>query len=310
MMQRSRRTLIAVSVLTGILTTAASAQVMLQFKPGEGERTVISTIKSVQTLTIGGMEVPTESDVEARTVLKYGKTGADGTQRMEEKTERFALKLSVPGGGLDFDSDKPEAAKIEQAAFQPLADGLKALNGTSYTLVFRGGKVVGIEGLDAVLQKLTPESAAMFKEDLNPKRITRDWQQQLDSLPDKAVQKGDTWRRKEVMSLGGGQTFTLDTSYEYQGIVEKNGRTLDKVNIFYTGVRYETSPETLGGLKVVESNLKVEHSFGHYLFDRERGDVVERTTNTRVAGPLTFEINGMQLGGKVDLTLDVGTTVK
>ncbi|MGV3724257.1 MAG: hypothetical protein ACO1SX_25460 [Actinomycetota bacterium] len=299
---------LAISVLTLGLATAAGAQVSLQLKPQEGKAVYTSTMKAVQTLTIAGMDVPTEANVTTYTTLTGGKPAADGTQRVEEKTDRYVVKLAIPGGGLNLDTDKPEAAKVDQAALQPLADGLKALKGSAYTVVFRGPKVSGVEGLDTVVGKL-PAGAAETLE-LTPTVITRDWQQRLDSLPGKDVKKGDTWTRSEVVSLGGGQQMTFDTQYEYQGTVEKDGRTLDKVGILFTGVKYAIDPNAPSPLKVVSSDLKVESSFGQYLLDREKGLVVERSTTTRVAGPMSFEVNGMQLGGKVDLTLELGVSVK
>lgn len=309
-MLSSPRTLVAVTALTAVLATAAAAQVPLEFKIPEGERTVLNTVKSVQTLTVGPIDVPLESEVQARTRLKAGKPGADGTQRVEEKSERFAIKLSIPGGGVEFDYDKPDAARVDQATFQPVVDGLQVLQGNSYTLVFRNGKIADVEGLDAIIQKLPAASAPLFKDELSPKTIMRDWAQQIASLPGKAVKKGDSWQRTEVIGLGGGQTLTFDTVYEYQGTVEKAGRTLDKVSIVLTGVKYTASAGAFGGLTVADSKLMIEHALGHYLFDREKGEILERILNTRVSGLLTLEVNGMQVGGNVDLTLDMSTTVK
>lgn len=310
MMNALTRGRLAFSALTLGLATAAAAQVSLQLKPQEGKSVYTNTVKAVQTLTIAGMDIPTESTVTAVSTVTGDKPTADGTQRVEEKTERFIMKLSVPGGGLELDTDKPEAAKVDSMALQPVLDGLKALKGTAYTVVFKGPKVAGVEGLDSVLAKLPANAAESFKSELNPAAVSRDWQQRLDALPGKDVKKGDTWTRSEVASLGGGQSMTFDTQYEYQGTIEKDGRTLDKVSIVFTGVKYATDPNGPSPLKVVTSDLKIESSYGHYLLDREKGVVVDRSTNTRVAGPMTFEINGMQLGGKVDLTLEMGTSVK
>lgn len=300
----------AICALTVGLATAAAAQVSLQLKPLEGKSVHTTTVKAVQTLNIAGMDIPTESSVTAVSTVTGGKLAADGTQRVEDKTERFVMKLSVPGGGLELDTDKPEAARVDNMALQPVLDGLKALKGTAYTVVLKGPKVTAVEGLDALLAKLPANAAEAFKSDFEPAAITRDWQQRLDALPGKDVKKGDAWTRTEVVSLGGGQIMTFETQYEYQGPIEKDGKTLEKVGIVYTGVKYAMDPNGGSPLKVVTSDLKVQSSFGHYLLDREKGVVVDRTTNARVAGPMTFEINGMQLGGKVDLSLEMGTSVK
>jgi len=301
---------LAISVLSLGLVTAAAAQVSLPFKPQEGKAVHTSTIKAVQTLTIAGMDVPTESNVTVVSTVTGGKPAADGTQRVEERTDRYVMKLVIPGGGVELDTDKPEAAKVEQMALQPVVDGLKALKGTAYTVVFKGPKVTAVEGIDALLAKLPAGTQEAFKGDLNLASISREWHQRIESLPGKDVKKGDTWTRTETVGLGGGQTMIFDTQYEYQGTIEKGGKTLDKVSIVFTGVKYTTDPNGASPLKVVTSDLKIESSFGQYLVDREKGLIVDRSTNTRVAGPMTFEINGMQLGGKVDLTLEIGSSVK
>jgi hypothetical protein len=297
-------------LMSAALATTAYAQASLQLKPFEGTSTVTTTVKAKQVLSIAGMDVATDSQVVSRAEVTGGKTEADGTQRISEKTVGFAMKLTTPAGNLEFDAEKPDPGAAAGGPFAALAEGLTALKGTAYTVVVKNNKVVGVEGIDEVLAKIPAAAVELIKAELQPAVIKRDWQQQFDVLPGKDVKKGDTWQRTEVQGLGGGQTLTFDTQFEYQDTVEKAGRKLDKIGITYTTVKFAVDGPALGGVKVTGSDLKIDGSFGHVLFDREKGYIVERMTNTHITGPINLDINGAQLGGKLDLNLEINSASK
>ena len=46
------------------------------------------------------------------------------------------------------------------------------------------------------------------------------------------------------------------------------------------------------------------------LFDREKGEIMEVTSTTRITGPLTFSVNGQELPSKLDVTMETGSTVR
>jgi uncharacterized protein DUF6263 len=310
-MKRSSRASFAAAILALGLATSAWAQATLQFKHPEGTSTQVRTVKATQTLTIAGMDVKTEAESRATASVTVGKRMADGTLRIQEKTEGILFRLTAPGGFMaEYDSTKPEN-KSDIPQIQAIFDGFNALKGSTYTIVLdKDNKVTAVEGLQKIIETLPPAAAEAFKQEYDQEKIKRETQQSLNVLPDKPVKPGDRWQRTEVMRIGDGQKFTFDTNYEYIGTVEKGGRTLDKIGIFIGAVTYAVEGNAASPLKVVQSELKIESSFGQILFDRELGDVVERSTNTRITGPLTFEVNGMQLGGKLDLTLDASDVVK
>lgn len=306
-MRTSVRLLAPAALLLAAVSSAASDTALLQLKQPEGTATVSTAITTKQVLTLAGMDVPTESHVNSRSVLTTSKA-ADGAIRVEEKTAGFAIKLSTPVGNLEYDLEKPDPNAGQGTPFQSLVEGFGALKGLAYTVVLKEGKVARVEGVDEALAKVPPASLESFKQQLNPELIKSEWQQSLDAVPNRAVKKGDTWTRTETMNIGAGQTLTFDVQYEYQDTIEKAGRKLEKVSLVFTSVKYAQDGAGLGPLKVVMSDLHVDQSFGQYLLDRETGVVVERASNVHITGPMTFEINGQQLPGKVDLSLDVDTT--
>ena len=90
----------------------------------------------------------------------------------------------------------------------------------------------------------------------------------------------------------------------------KNGRTLDKIAVTAATVKYAVEEAAASPVKVVQSDLKVEATAGHLLFDRETGYVVEQSSTNRITGALTLDINGMQAPGKLDLTISSDTATK
>ena len=154
-----------------------------------------------------------------------------------------------------------------------------------------------------------PEGAAkdlpdQFKDELNPKKLAAQLQDLQAILPDKAVSKGDTWVRNQKSQLGGGQVMSFRIDYKYEGTVNRNGRELDRITGKVTSVGYDQEGDAAGPLKVKDSDLKSAKSSLGMFFDRKLGRFVEVKSLIQVKGEMTFEANGMELPGKLDLTME------
>ena len=306
-----RLALVASLALAFGVASAAQAQVNLEIKDREGSATTRSTAKTHQILSIAGMDFESTSDTATTTTSATGKPEADGTVRIRETIDAFQASLALPGEiKIAFDSDKPEA-KSDNADVQGLLDLFHAMKGFTYTLVIGPDhQVRAVEGTEPLKASGQGSLAEGVKERLSPAGMKRIANEGRDVLPGKPVNKGDRWRRTHAMDIGAGQTLTFENYYEYAGTVEKNGRTLDKIDAFVGGVTYSLDPNSPLPLKLVRSDLKISSSTGTILFDREKGQVVETTATTRIAGPITFSVNGQELAGKVDLTIESGSTVR
>jgi len=304
----NRRTF-TLALVSSLVASAAHAQVTLTWKPQEAPVVTRTTVKVDQTLNLAGMDLPTSANARMAVRTAAGKPAADGTVRVTQKTEAFALDLSLPGGLMaSFDSAKTDN-KTDVPQLQPLMEVYKALSGASYTYVLgKDGKVNAVEGVEKILQAAPPEAAEPLKSELNPDRLKREFAQEIAKLPDAPVKQGDRWQRTELMNLGAGQTLTFTYFYEYAGTVEKGGKTYDKVNIFHSDVAYAIEPNPALPAKVVNHDLKISESSGSYLFDRAAGRIFEITDRVRIAGPLTLDIMGMALPGKVDFVIDSTST--
>jgi hypothetical protein len=308
-MKHTTRILLAATLC--LIAGSAQAQVELKPKVLEGTTRSEHILSLKQSLKIAGMEIPTTVDVDGVTLLTADKPGADGSHRIVTKTDKFLIKIAAPGIDLNFDSAKPDATPADNPMLKGAVQAWKAISGSTYTLVVNGkGEITSVEGADKIIEKAGQEGAEEIKNQLSLTRLKREAAQETGALPDKAVKKGDRWERTEVDDIGAGQTLTRQTFYEYDGTVDRNGKTFDKVNIFIGDVKYAQDPNAAVGARVTKSDLKVASSLGSYLFDRDTGMVVERTTNTRITGTLTLDVNGMEIPAELDLTMDDSTTAK
>jgi hypothetical protein len=293
------------------LASAAQAQEKLEIKDREGTRMARSTWKSHQILSIAGMDVETNVETTTTSSSVTGKADAGGAVRIRETIDALRYDLSLPGNmKVVYDSEKPDA-KSDNPDIQSYLDTFRALKGATYTLVVGPDhRVSAVEGTEQILAKAPASTLAELKNRLSEAMLKREANQARAVLPDKPVNKGDRWQRTVVMEIGAGQSLTFDTYYEYAGTAQKDGKTYDKIDSFIGGVTYALDPNSPIPLKLLKSDLKIDSSVGTILFDRETGQVAESSSTTRITGPMTFSVNGQELPGKVDLTLETTSTVR
>ena len=280
--------------------------VKLEFKHLEGTSSTANSASKVhQILNIAGMDIETKVDNKVTVTSTVGKRSSDGRLPIQEKIESLAVELSLPGGvTVEFDSTNPNA-KSDNPMIQALLDTYKARVGSTYSIVLGpDNKVITVEGTDSILKNASPSAAELLRGELNPEHIKKAAQQGYDMLPTGPVSKGDTWTRTTVTRIGGGQTLTFETKFEYAGTVDRDGKKLDKITSAATSVTYSMDPDAPTPLKVTQSDLKIDSSKATILFDREKGRSVQSTSVTRIVGDMTLNINGMDFPSKLDLTFD------
>ncbi len=299
------RKLCLAAIFLAVGSAIASAQVTLERKFPEGKKSVVQKdVKTIQTLTLGGMDIDTKSSTFVLATTTFGARAADGSLKIEEKTDSLQSEITFPGGTVQFDSANPDKKsdnpmleqfmEIFRAAFRlPVTVELDAKN-----------KVTAIKLPDGEYEKLSEAAKDRF----NPETLKKAVEQSQGYLPDGPVNKGDTWERSIETNLGAGQVLSFRTKYEYLGTIEQDGTTLDKISGKSFDINYSISGNAM--IQVTKSDLKIVDSESTYLFDRERGSGVSHSTKIQIVGPLTLVINGMELPGKVDLTIEEKTIVQ
>ena len=295
-----------VVAMAGLLTGAgeARAQVTLELKYAEGTKSSSQTESLVnQTLTLGGRDVLTKSSTFMTMSSSIGTRGADGTLAIVERVESMQTELDLNGTKLQFDSVNPDK-KADIPQLEPLLDLLRAAVKLpmTRTLEEKTNKLKSITLPEGEYERLGEAAKDRF----DPVKLKKATEQALAYLPDGPVKVGDKWERATEVNLGSGQLMSFLTKYEYLGTVEQDGVTLDKIG----GKAFEVSLSIVGNpaLQLTKSDLKVKESATTHLFDRERGVLVSKVGKVRIDGPLTLVIGGMELEGKLDLTMEEKST--
>jgi len=303
-----RKTLLTFSLLVAI-SAPALAQVKLERKFQEGStRTAEQITRVEQKLTIAGMETETESDSRITVKTSVGKRDDSGNIRVQEKIEAMMITTKVQGTEYVFDSSNPD--KTGGSALEMLRPVHKALIGRTTTSVFdKENKISQIEFDQDALNGLADEVRKLVKDEVDPEKLKKAANEEIDKIPLEAVKKGDEWERTSKRSLGAGQMLTATTRYTYEGEVEKDGKKLDKVTskVLSVDLTLEDSPLPL---TIKSTDLKPTESKGEFLFDRQLGRALSSTSSVRIVGDITFVINNMELPSKLDLKMETTSQPK
>ena len=133
--------------------------------------------------------------------------------------------------------------------------------------------------------------------------------QELDQLKSDPIQQGDSWQRVLSANFGAGQVMDFKTEFTYEGPVEQDGKTLDKVTSKTLSVTFALDNSPLP-FSLKTSNLKPAESAGLILFDRQRGAMVETSSKLRITGNITFVLNNQDLPAKLELKIEKATVLK
>lgn len=291
--------LVALSLSLACGTAFAQVKLELKYPPG-AKSTTESSVTTNQILTLGGMDIETKSSTFSLASKTIGQPAEDGTLSVVEKVNVLQTEVGLPGGiKLQFDSANPEK-KADIPQLEPLMERLRATFTTPVTTILDAErKLKEVRFPEGVAESVDASNKSLF----DPVKRKKAAEQASGFLPTDAVKPGETWERATEADFGGGQTMAFRTRYTYVGTVDQDGKTFDKITAKVFEVSYSVDPSN-AALQVTKSDLKVTESDATILFDRERGDVDQKTNKLRIQGPLTLNFNGAELDGKLDLTIE------
>ena len=287
---------------------AASSQVTLEIKYHENSTVKARHIhKSSQTTTILGVKATLSHVMVGTDETVIGARAADGTLRAKRLIKTLNFKVEGLGLKAEFDSTDPDR-KSSIEVIDQFFDVFRFMLRHPFTYVFKkDNSVKGVEVNDEAARDLPEDFRAMIE----PKVATAELRQRHEMLPDKAVSKGDTWVRSQVVDLGGFRMMSFRIDFKYEGSVNKNGRVLDRISGEITDVRYVGKGWSVGPGDVKNAALKPAKSSVGGLFDRKLGRFVESNFQVQIKGGLTLEVAGFELPGKakLDMTFEQGMKV-
>jgi len=301
-----RKVLIAVGLVV-VVCPSAFAQVKLERKVREGtSHTVEVSSRTEQKLTIAGMETDTSSD--SKTVVKatVGKRDESGNLRVQEKIASLLINTKVMGSEYIFDSANPD--KVSGSVLEMMRPVHKAiLRRTTTTVYGKDNKVSQIESDQEILNELSDEVRKLVQGQFDAERQKTAANDELEKFPADPVKKGDSWERTSKLNLGAGQVMTVSTRYTYDGEIEKDGRTLDRISSKVLTVEFALEAGSPLPFTVKDSALKPAETKGEILFDRKLGQVVSASSSIQIVGDMTFVINNTDLPSKLDLKMETAT---
>ncbi len=310
MLRASRIGICLVIGLSGVVCARSClGQVTLKHKFHEGTSSTVETSGRIaQNLTIAGTEIDTASDTKSLAKATVGKRDVEGKLRVNEKVESLQISITVMGQNYMFDSANPD--NKGSSPFEVVRDVHKAIARRTTTTVFdKNDRAVAIETDEDTLGSLPTEVQTLVKSQLDPESLKNAANDEMDQIKREPLNKGDTWERVRTTNFGAGQVMDFKNQFTYEGTIERDGKTLDKITSRVLSVTFALDKSPLP-FSLKSSDLKAAESDGVILFDRERGQTIESTSKIRVTGDIVFVANNMDLPAKLDLKMEQATTVK
>jgi hypothetical protein len=273
-------------------------------KPIYQEVTTISR----QTMKILGMSMPDINQDQSQTfVFSWTPKEQDKDKNwiVNQKIEAIKMEMRIADNKLTFDSTKDA-----QSAQNPLSDFFKALNGSEFKLVISPDfKVLRIEGRDDFLNKLIKANTQMeslLKQILSDETLKQMADNAFAALPNRAVQKGDTWERNSTANMGPIGSYKTLNTFTYEGEEGKFHKIKVVTTLDYTPPGANSS----GALpfKIKSADLKARNATGTILYDPERRWIDSSDSKLLLEGKLTLDLNGQTQD--VQLTQEQETKAK
>jgi hypothetical protein len=232
---------------------ADQAELKLRLKKGQ-TYTITYAHESESTQTIPN--VPPQKMTQKLSVdyrIDVEQVDAEGAATLKVLYEAISMSQAGPFGASQFDSRK----QGEGAPDEPLAQGLSAMVGQSYTMVITpSGKVAEVRGVDkvleAVLKQMKGEEGPVrdmvvetVKRQLSNEAVREQMQNLFAFYPEKPVAVGDTWTGKS--KANAGVSLLMDNSYTLK---ERKGGEATIAVESKAAADPEAKPNNLGGMTV------------------------------------------------------------
>jgi hypothetical protein len=244
--------------------------VLLRLTPTAGS-VMESTVDMNMKMDGGLMNMDTKMAMEFS--MKVDTIDTDGIISVTSEYSRMKMKMNMPQGNVDYDSNNPES---DDPITKAMADAMSGMIHTPFTMKMNGRS----EMVEA------PDFSTMFESNPAAAGQADQLKQTFDNMfaiyPENKVKLGDSWDR--TMNTGGQMPMDMDATYTVKEILD------DKVVLAITGK--------------VKSDGGMAEATGTFTGTME----VDRATgfpfNSKMNQDISVTVQGMEMDMKVDLIMD------
>jgi hypothetical protein len=290
-----------------------SAQVRLEWKfPEGGQISVETTQTSEQKFVMGGQEMDSSERKTTIVASNVGNRDTAGKLRIASRIIILKTDMKLPfGAEIKYDSTKPQANEEAEAPFPEILKALQTTTKRTWTTVYdQANQVLAVEGAQAVLEAVDEETAALIRPQVDEQYMAQAAATKMARIPREPVESGAAWSLKETTRIEGGLAMTLNTQYKYVGTVEEDNVELHKITFQSNHVQMSMVGENPNGMKLLESELKIDESTGTLFFDPDKGQIVRLESRFKISGDMKLEVGGTQLPAKLELAVQTTTKLK
>lgn len=265
------------AILLCVFASNVRADGPLRWKFQPGDLFSYAIVQEMNVSGAGGLatEVESQSRQQLDVTWEVTRTNGAGEATVRLKFNRIRSKMTLPIGGLEFDSDAKGPAMGMAAINAPLYQAL--IKSPVEFVITPLGRVSGVtlpEEVQAAIKRM-PTSAA-FGDLAKPEVFQALFLPGFPILPpEDSVSPGDQWPEKTTTELPGAGKLTVETTYRYEGTRDVDGKTVAVIRPTRTLGFSDSNSQ--------QRTVKEQSSEGEILFDPSAGRVQDSNLKYRVA---------------------------
>lgn len=268
--------MLLVAMLLAILLlnrhTAAQEEVepvRLAWRFAEGDRLGLRFVQTTESTTsVNRHTLRAQMETEAALTWAVEAVDGDGVASIQQELVRLRMVVTTSDGGVPVEFDSAATTRPRGAA-RELAAALRPLVGAQSQFRMNArGEILAAQLSDATKQALgaeEDEGAASRTPVLSVENVNELLGQAMAVLPAEPVAPGATWESSATTTLPIGRV-QVDSRYTYQGAEQREGKTLERIELAATLQLAPDAEQTAPALKVNQQQLA-----GVMWFDRETG---------------------------------------
>lgn len=256
--------------LVAVSASPTHADRLLRWKLQPGQAIDVRFVQDMDMMSnVLGKKLASSADMSMIMRWDVEKVGNQGVAQLRQSIQRLRMSMQTPGSeAVVYDS--ANAAGASGMAKQ-LASNMSPLIGVEFIQTMSSrGEIIDVQLSKAAQQKLAKSPAsAQLQQVFSKDGIKSLMHQAATVLPKEPVRPGSQWSGQTRTDSPVG-TLVMKNTYTYRGTVEKDGRTLDRIDV-NVNVAFAKTDNKLG----VDVTIKNQQNKGVMYFDVAEGRFVE-----------------------------------